>query len=267
MPIDDRAALFGDSCFTTIAVSQGQPEFLDAHWRRLQESVERLKIGAVDWPALRNDIARACDGVSQAVLRVMISRGQSASGYRVPASIQSHRYLSLRAWPEVVSYWAENGIAVRHCATRLSQHALLAGLKHGNRLEQILARSEWQDDSFAEGLMCDQDGFLIEGTCANLFFVDQYGVLCTPSLHMSGVAGVMRSLVLADAELQGLSVQIADFMPDVLQTAREIFMSNCVMAIVPVTRVAEQSFPVGALTRQLQQRLIAPLRQQRNSSP
>jgi len=260
LPINDRSAAFGDGCFTTIAISHRQPEFLPQHLQRLQTTATRLRFNGVDFPALKQEIETISRTYTHAVLRVNISRGQSQSGYPYAQNVIANRWISVRAWPEHVTVWAEQGIHVRLCETRLSQNGLLAGLKHCNRLEQVLARAEWSDIQFAEGLMRDTDDFVIEGTCSNLFFVDEQGTLCTPSLHLSGVDGIIRQQILLEAELKGLAVRVDDFQLDALLAAQEVFMSNCVMGVVPVISCEGRQWPVGALTRALQNQLISTKR-------
>ena len=265
LPIDDRAAAFGDGCFTTIAISHRQPEFLHEHLQRLQTTATRLRLNGVDFPALKQEIETISKTYTRAVLRVSLSRGQSQSGYGFANNIIANHWISVRPWPEHVRAWAELGIQVRLCDTRLSQNSVLAGLKHSNRLEQVLARAEWCDAEFAEGLMCDTDDFVIEGTCSNLFFVDEQGTLCTPSLHLSGVDGIIRQQILLEAELKGLSIRVDDFQLDALLHAREVFMSNCVMGIVPVISCDGRQWPVGVLTRELQYHLISSKRNVQHS--
>lgn len=257
MPMDDRSALFGDSCFTTMAIFQGQPEFFDAHRRRLQTTAEQLRFPAIDWNVLRKEMLQACPDNANAVLRVMISRGQSQSGYRIAAALNANRYITRREFPQQVLAFAQRGITLTVCQTRLSQNATLAGLKHGNRLEQVLARAEWQDDNIVEGLMLDADDFVIEGTCSNVFFVDAQDRLCTPSLHLSGVAGIVRQAVLDEAELRGLTIQIADFTLADMENAKELFVCNCVMGIAPVTLLRDKRLNIGSTTRALQKALFA----------
>jgi 4-amino-4-deoxychorismate lyase len=146
---------------------------------------------------------------------------------------------------------AEQGIRLFPCATRLSRQPLLAGLKHLNRLEQVIARSEWQDTEHAEGLMLDQAGRVIEGVFSNLFLVRD-GVLITPDLKRCGVAGVMRAELLFQAESLGIPTQITDIPLEQLQWADEVFVCNSVYGVWPVHACAALSWPVGPLTRKLQ---------------
>ncbi|MNV85640.1 Aminodeoxychorismate lyase [compost metagenome] len=127
----------------------------------------------------------------------------------------------------------------------------MAGIKHLNRLEQVLARAEWQDAEHAEGLMLDASGRVIEGVYSNLFLV-QDGVLLTPDLSRCGVAGVMRAELLAQAEAQGMRCDVGDIALDALLQADEVFLCNSLYGVWPVRALQQHRWSVGPLTRKLQ---------------
>ncbi len=202
----DRGLLYGDGLFETMAVSNGRVSSWSRHVARLLAGCERLGM-AVDTMQLAQEADELLVGTGQGVLKVIVTRGSGGRGYRVPDKAAPRRILQLHPWPEFPATARETGVAVRLCTTRLCQNPLLAGIKHLNRLEQVLARREWQDPQIAEGLLQDADGRLVEGTMSNLFLVrDQ--VLLTPDLRRCGVAGIMRSIILDLAERQSLTVKI-----------------------------------------------------------
>ncbi|HSN73136.1 MAG TPA: aminotransferase class IV, partial [Steroidobacteraceae bacterium] len=141
-------------------------------------------------------------------------------------------------------------ITVRWCSTQLGRNPGLAGIKHLNRLEQVLARAEWSDVSIAEGLMLDTEGEIVCGTSCNVFAVID-GSLTTPDLRYCGVAGVMRRQVLSVAAALGIAVNEAPLRPDELARASEVFVTNAIAGIRPVGRLAELEWPIGATTRRL----------------
>ena len=141
------------------------------------------------------------------------------------------------------------GINVRVCATRLALNPRLAGIKHLNRLEQVLASAEWQDPDIAEGLMLAADDRLIGATAANVFLV-RHGRLHTPEIRDCGVAGVMRQQVLAAAKALDLGIEITDLRLPELRVAEEIFLTNSLTGIRAVTEVrGEGAWPHGEVTR------------------
>lgn len=144
-------------------------------------------------------------------------------------------------------------MAVRYCETTISENSKLAGVKHLNRLEQILARNEWDTDEFQEGLMLTAQGNVVDGTMSNIFAVKD-NMLFTPGLSLSGVAGVMRKTIIDIAKNCGLSVFEKDFTKSELELADEIFLSNSLFGIWPVRIIAKTRFTkVGNITKLLQE--------------
>ena len=140
----------------------------------------------------------------------------------------------------------QHGIRMRICATRLAEQPLLAGIKHLNRLEQVLARAEWNDPAIAEGVLCDGHGQVISATMANLFAVID-GELLTPAVDRCGIAGVARAEV-----LETTSARVAEITLDSLARASELFLSSSVRGIVPVQSLERWTFSPGVVVRQLQ---------------
>jgi 4-amino-4-deoxychorismate lyase len=140
---------------------------------------------------------------------------------------------------------------MRVCDLRLALQPRLAGIKHLNRLEQIMARAEWEEQ-YEEGLLLDYNGQLIEGTMSNLFLVRDRA-LYTPSLDSCGVAGVVRSVVLDLAVESGVRAARQALTLTDLEAAQEVFLCNSLIGIWPVVSVADQfDFTVGPLTQALQ---------------
>jgi 4-amino-4-deoxychorismate lyase len=168
-------------------------------------------------------------------------------GYAPPPSPRVTRIVNAATAPAPYPDWYVHGIRVRFCDTRLAIQPALAGLKHLNRLEQVLARAEWSDIDIAEGLMLDIEGRVVCATAANLFAVID-GQLLTPSLDRCGVAGVARAELLAREP----RVRVCDLSVEETMRADELFLTSSVRGIVPVTRVGECRLPVGLVTRDWQ---------------
>ncbi|BBP72237.1 aminodeoxychorismate lyase [Pseudomonas sp. Seg1] len=250
LSLKDRGLAYGDGLFETIAVHCGQPVLLDRHLTRLAEGCTRLAI-TTDIELVRHELLNYAAAMGEGVLKLILTRGDGLRGYAPDPAAQARRIL--QGNPPVVypAVHAEQGIRLFPCNTRLSKQPLLAGLKHLNRLEQVLARAEWQDSEHAEGLMLDQAGRVIEGVFSNLFLVRD-GVLITPDLKRCGVAGVMRAEILFQADSLAIPTQMADISLEQLQRADEVFVCNSVYGVWPVRAYAALSWPVGPLTRKLQ---------------
>ena len=249
--IQDRGFQFGDGVFETLAVCAGRPLLWERHLQRLLKGCARLRIEPPPVAhVLRSEAEQLCVGVQRAVLKLVVTRGRSGQGYALSDGATPTRVLAMRAWPSYPARAAQTGVDVHLCRTRVSRNPQLAGIKHLNRLEQVLARAEWQRE-FAEGLMFDDADHLIEGTASNVFVVSR-GTLLTPDLSESGVAGIMRAMVLEYAEAAALPCKITGITRSQLDSIEEIFLSNSLIGIWPVRRVESKVYSPGEVTRRVQ---------------
>ncbi len=229
----DRGLQYGDGVFTTALVAQGRVIYLEDHVARLRRDAERLGIPPPSHWLLRAEFQTAAEGMQAAVVKYLLTRGAGERGYRPPDHPAPTRIMLRTARPAHPRHFWQRGIRLRLCRHRLSAQPRLAGLKHLNRLDQVLARGEWDRGEAEEGLLQGQDGALAGGTMSNLFLV-RAGVLCTPDLDTAGVAGVMRARVLRSADKLAIPVHIARYtFADCLQ-ADEVFVTNAVIGIWPV---------------------------------
>ena len=249
--ISDRGFQYGDGLFETIAVVKGQPIFIDRHLDRLKTGCRRLYIPFPGSELLTMEAKELSKYSSKAVLKLILTRGSGGRGYRQPDLIQTTRVLSLYPYPDYPEDYNEHGISARICQTRLGLNPVLAGIKHLNRLEQILARAEWTDEAIQEGIMLDINGHVIEGTMTNLFYLKN-NTLHTSLLNQSGIAGIMRSIILKVSSDHGLAIIEHSFTTDELLLADEMFVCNSIIGIWPIKKVANSFFPVGKITRQIQ---------------
>lgn len=250
LPVHDRGLAYGDGLFETIKVVSGSPQLLDRHLDRLGLGCQRFAIPA-DLTALRAQITAFSAALGTGVAKLILTRGDGKRGYGPPATCQPRTVLLGSPLPDHPVEHRERGVRLYACATRLAEQPALAGLKHLNRLEQVLARAEWQDSTFAEGLMRDTSGRVVEAVFSNLFIVES-GVLLTPSLHRCGVAGVMREEILERARQSGIQSKIDDVSLGQLVGADEVFVCNSLYGIWPVRQLGASVWPVGPLTRKLQ---------------
>ncbi|MFK8329417.1 aminodeoxychorismate lyase [Pseudomonas sp. BJa5] len=248
--LQSRALAYGDGLFETIAVRAGRPSLLAFHLDRLALGCQRLAISA-DHGLIRDELCRYASALGDGVLKLILVRGDSQRGYAPAAGGAPRRILQGSPLPAYPTANAEQGVRLFACSTRLAEQPLLAGLKHLNRLEQVLARAEWQDAEHAEGLMRDTSGRVIEGVYSNLFLV-RAGELLTADLSRCGVAGVMRAALIEQAAAAGIAVRITDLSLKDLELADEVFVCNSVYGIWPVRAFASLNWPPGPLTLKLQ---------------
>jgi len=247
----DRGLLYGDGLFETIAVVEGEPGHWQQHLQRLQAGCARLGIEAVDELLLAEECRQLVDGVGRAVVKIIVTRGSGGRGYRVPARPLPTRILQLHDWPEFSPACARQGVALRICDIRLGHNPRLAGIKHLNRLEQVLARQEWDDTGIIEGLLLDSESNLVEGTMSNLFLVRD-GVLLTPDLQRCGVAGIMRSQLLERAGQISINTETCQLGMVDLHEAEEVFICNSLIGIWPVISIDDRKYNRGKITSRLQ---------------
>lgn len=250
LDVSDRAFQYGDGLFETIRIKDGKLHYFARHFQRLQQGCERLLLPCPAYALLHAEALSLAQDAENAVLKIIISRGSGGRGYRQPEVIKPTRVLALYPYPDYAPDFKQRGVVARFCQLPLSINPALAGMKHLNRLEQVLARAEWQDSAIQEGIMSDTQGRVIEGTMSNLFLV-QAGGLCTAPLTDSGVAGIMRSVVVELARLVDIPVSECYFNRAALMQADEIFFTNAVIGIWPVRQLEQQAFAPGAVTARL----------------
>ena len=256
-PIDlinsqDRGLQYGDGLFETMLVRNGVVCFLSRHLRRLQHGCNILGIDKTNIKQLSTTLQQQAANNEQAVIKVIVTAGNSARGYKRSSDSQFNTIIKVSAMPE-----ADNGRCIKAmlCTTRLARQPSLAGIKHLNRLEQVLARNEWDDESIQEGLLLDTDNWLIEGTMSNIFLAKD-GQLKTPDLSQCGVAGIMRSVVIDLAQAAGIVVNISQISEAELKTADEIFMTNSLFEVRPVCEITGIAhYNPGPITEALQKEI------------
>jgi len=246
----DRGLNFGQGVSTRVKVVGGKPQLWQEHMRLLQQGCTALgfHINAVD-KLVKRDLGLLPK--ADLSLRVTLTAGLGSNDLAMPAEYQPTRILQIE--PCQYSEPLLDGISVRVCQTQLSKQPKLAGIKHLNRLEFVLARSEWRDPVFAEAVMLDTDGMLVSGTASNLFWVSQ-SRLFTPDLSFAGIRGAMRAAIIRLAAQQGIEVCEVRQPLAALADAEEILFCSALEGIRPVKALAQKQYAVGSqtLTAQLQ---------------
>jgi 4-amino-4-deoxychorismate lyase len=247
--VEDRALQYGDGLFETIAVEAGRPRYLARHLARLRDGARRLAIPLPPEALLREEIEGAA--AAAGVVKLILSRGSGPRGYRPPEATPRRIVWALPA----VSYpgdWREAGVVLRLCSLRLAVQPALAGLKHLNRLEQVLARAEWPGPIPQEGLLLDSEGHLVGGTQSNVFLrLD--GELATPRIERAGVKGVLRGALLDAFAHAGLACHERDLSLAELGRCDAILLTNALIGVWPVREFAGRrldSAPLAALARE-----------------
>ena len=252
----DRGLHYGDGVFETIAIQNGKPLCWGAHYRRLQAGCDRLGIQCPTIELLSAEICRLPVTGPRCVVKIIVTRGPGGRGYRPadPGPVPT-RIIGYYPWPDYPPEYVSDGIKARICSTRLGKSPQLAGIKHLNRLEQVLARGEWDEPDIAEGLMLDIHGTVIEGTMSNLFCIKD-NVLNTPDLSACGIAGIIRECILEMSVQFNMPVSIRTFTETELYAADELFLCNSVIGVWPIREIEQRDFAIGPRTREIRELLV-----------
>ncbi len=251
LSVEDRGLAYGHGVFETMRVHQGVVIDLQLHLLRLSKSMVALKLGRLSVDQLLDELKPITRQHNECVIKLIVTNGDGRRGYRaVPGGV---RHLCLvYATPNYSNVYYEQGVSVTVCQTRLAHQPFLGGIKHLNRLEQVMAMSEWSKEEFQEGLMLNQADHVIEGTMSNLFFYS-HGILKTPRLDVYGVAGVKRRRVMETARKIGMKIEFAAVTVPELLRCDEVFLTNSVAGLWPVSKILETEFRVGDVSRRLAQ--------------
>ena len=231
----ERLVQFGDGVFETCLRKNGKILYWDLHWQRLNLGLKRLQITPINLQDLANDLAKIT--ADNCIVKIMISRGISQRGYAFTENIKPTRIIICSEIPKLKAKYQLN-----FCTSGYAKNTLLAGIKHNNRLEQILARASVNTD---EGIMLDANNCVISATSANIFIIKNAKIK-TPKLDNCGILGTRRALI-----IRRYLVQITTITMDELLRADEVFLTSSVLGIKPVKRIAQQVFTSHTITNTL----------------
>ena len=244
----NRGLNYADGVFETLLVHKGRPRRWQAHMDRLSTGCERLGLVMPPQAVLLRELQTVSVGLSDIVVKIILTRDGTGRGYMPPESGACIRIVSAHFLPENLEEMAREGVRARICNIRLAIQPALGGIKHLNRLEQVLASAELRETGATEGILLDRDDHVISAISANIFFVMENRLL-TPRLDLCGVRGVVR-----DRILTGLAARCEQrrILVDMLQEFDEVFICNSVRGIVPVTAINDREYRIGPVTRELQ---------------
>lgn len=246
LPGDARGFAYGDGIFETMRVHRGTVPWWAAHRARLEAGATRLALALPAIAVVERELRALFDDDGDGVAKLIVSRGDGGRGY-APTPEAAPLWRLSRHDPPPAS--REGGLVLRWCETRLALQPALAGIKHCNRLEQVLARAEWRDAGIDEGLMRSTEGDVVCATSANLFVLhgDRWS---TPAVDRCGVAGTCRAWVLAETAANETRVAIED-----VRTADSVLLCNAVRGILPVARLDARAWAPHPAVADLRMRL------------
>ena len=245
----DRAFNYGDGVFTTLLVSEHQVELLPYHISRLEHDAAAIKLN-IDIRALEAAIAEQVKTIKSGsgdnaspkyVLKVHVSGGQAGRGYARSEDSEALVRFSQHPYPVHYDSLANEGATVICAQTRLAIQPLLAGVKHMNRLEQVLVKHEVDDAGAHDAIVCDTQDNIIEASAGNVFFYlnEQW---YTPSLKGSGVNGVVRQCLIDSLLNDNCALHVGQYDLSYLQKASAVVITNALMGIMPVRQIRMADF-------------------------
>lgn len=253
----DRGFAYGDGVFRTLKVVNGLPEHWPLHYQTLVKDCSAIGIVCPSAEVFISDfkqLSTVDDVVS--VVKIIVTRGEGERGYKPPAITMPMRIMIKSSLPDYPDSYESEGIKLHLCETRIAHQPVLAGVKHLNRLENVLARMEWHDSDVAEGLMLDVAGNVIECTAANIFA--RFGdVLVTPKLDLCGVAGITRQRILSNTHKLKLKTAIETMDLNKLLKADEVVICNSLFITWQVRTLANKTWTKQTLATNLRKALAA----------
>jgi 4-amino-4-deoxychorismate lyase len=254
LPLPDRGLSFGDGLFETLLLVDGRPQLATYHRERLARG-----LGVLAFPDLSEAfesalaLAAASAPPGPAALRLTITRGSGPRGYAPPVEVQPRLIAQLSPLDAAVLHWqapARLGLA----RMTWSRQPQLAGIKHLNRLEQVLAAAEYTRRGWDEAIMLDPEGGAVSVVAGNLFALRE-GVLWTPPLTQCGVLGTRRRAVIESwAPALGLRVREGELPPEQLLAAEELFYCNALVGVRAVGTLEGRRWQAHPVTRELHHR-------------
>jgi 4-amino-4-deoxychorismate lyase len=249
----DRGLAYGDGVFRTLRTQAGQPLWWRDHYAKLVTDCRALAMDCPDEDLLHAEVCQVAEA-GQGTVKIMLTRGVGARGYAPPAGKDGTRIVLSAPLPPHAGADAPCDVTVRWCELRLARQPRLAGVKHLNRLENVLARTEWDDPAVFEGILCDDRGRVISGVMSNVFWASE-GELFTPDLSECGVAGVARARLLRAAARLGIRSHIGHLGPDAILAADEVMVCNSVIGVRRVARLENVTWSPAGWTTQLNRAL------------
>lgn len=230
----DRGLQFGDGVFETLRVRNGRPLLWPLHWERLQQGLRQLRIPLPDPERCLEEI-RSHAPASEVLAKLIVTRGSSPRGYWVPDLTQSRRVLLISAVGPTAGPTADAALSAQERKLRVgicrtpAHPSPVPGAKHLNRIENILARMDWQD-GWDEGLMLSSAGNLVCGTASNVFLTEGDSLL-TPPVEHYGIAGTRRRWLIDHARAAGITVREESIPRDRLLQNSRCWLTSTVLGI------------------------------------
>ncbi|MGZ9898493.1 aminodeoxychorismate lyase [Shewanella gaetbuli] len=255
----DRGLAYGDGMFATMrtcqaSINESGIALFDVHLSRLQQGCLRLGIQWQPSKPLKQHLLQLASEYPNHCIKLLLSRGVGGRGYQAPTEATITEVTSVHDIPANYQQWQQQGINLTSSSVKLAKQPLLAGMKHLNRLEQVLIKSAPLPVGADDWLVLDSDNHIVESSMANIFFV-KAGEVYTPALSCAGVSGVMRQAVINQMLALGCKINITPMSYDDLATMESALISNSLIGLVNINRIDDKAFVPWELTPQVVEHL------------
>lgn len=230
---NDRGLMYGDGIFRTLCIKNGIPQHWERHYLKLSRDCAVIGIVCPALERLTLELDLVAQENPDCVAKITITRGEGGRGYLPDADLEPTRIILTSPLQNSANF---REIRAHLCNFRLSHQPELAGIKHLNRLENVLARREWRQADVPEGVLLDIDGNVIEGTMSSIFLYKDASLIA-PDLSRCGVDGVQRERIFEFSSACGVPTEIRTFGIDFLKQADEVFLVNSVIGLWQIVEI------------------------------
>jgi aminodeoxychorismate lyase len=251
--IFDRGFLYGDGLFESMRILNGKPFRWAQHFERLQRGADFLKIKMpYSAETLRKSVDEliAKNKMPDALLRLTLSRGVGIRGYSPKDAEKSTVAIALHPAPPTNGALPQWKLVAS--SQRLPANDPLAQFKTCNKLPQILARSDADAAGADEALLSNTDGFVVEGTSSNLFWIKENRV-CSPPLAAGILPGVTRAVVFEICKTNGIAASEENIRIEELKQTDAVFLSITSVGIAEAVSLDGQALKLSPLSAQIQE--------------
>ena len=251
----DRGLAYGDGIFETMNWRASKSnkvqiygvEYWDRHLERLKIGCNKIKLPMPSKDLLnsyKNKILKKSleSNINRGVLKIIITRGVGGRGYKYESNLKpTIIFLSFPA-KTIDQKLYNTGVKVKLCKTDILENKRISGIKHLNRLDSVIARSEW-DNNYFEGLFVDKSGNLLEGTMTNIFFIKNK-ILYFPKLKSCGIEGIMSQVIKEKTNLFFKDFMECNLKLSEIKNFDAMFLTNSIIRVMPVKHLENVCFAI-----------------------
>ncbi|TVS13163.1 MAG: hypothetical protein EA419_02500 [Wenzhouxiangella sp.] len=246
VPVDDRAFLYGESLFETVAFRDRQAPLWSRHMARLDLGCRSLGFQPPRPEQLLAECRKVLPESGPAIARITITGGSGGRGYWPAPDAPERRVIQCRDWPGEIDRQRSAGLRLTISKSRLESGPVGEGLKHGNRLVQVMAARECARSGHDEAVLLDQAGSIVEAISSNILLVVDDQLMTHPRPVVSGVG--LGWLI----DQPGLDLRLRPVAGEDLARCSEVLVINSVSGVRPAIAIEQYRFRPGPTCRHLQ---------------